>query len=1019
MNTPIVSTTRPVLADVPVEMPIDILLALPEYVTRDPAAPVFNLPGAIALLLGQFGWERASKILRPWIWAPGWDDGNLERFVTSPFLDHPELYRGRPTASLRVSDFPGTGAPYHPPIAAPPFDIVQFIGHVGWKDGERAIKLVDLGDHWIDAPALTSALLVAKTRLLILQVPNRHVQNATELSKKIVDAGVPAAIVVAARDPAMVNAYLTGLYADLVHNKDLEEVGRPKLLVEQEPPLEPSVPLDLVVQLIHGHECGDILQFNRWLNSLERRLGQLRAEAANRAVAEGSQINQLRSQLLRRTLHQSQVMSLEAKLLEAEQRIPKLSSMVEEISGALQGELSFAHESGGAEPLSRIAELVPALEAEVGELQRVYSTLDAEVAAAEQHAPRVLNANFGYPTSGSIVQPLEGLVAVQEYDLLMDIGPVWNTIPSIVGGSSAFPEQALPPDGDGHRIDVVFVSSDFAPELIAGRIWLPRHRGRSHPFVDGRPAPRSGPIALRIRAPGFPPDNAGLAREAHGRLFLYYANNLLQSAAVSAGVIREAGVALERPNRVDVDFALTASFQELQERYAQRELRLAPGDPRASRPIAVNITLNQDGRGTHRILVRGRDDAKPAWMAYDPAAARTTLDKGRAALLDCYWERSENGGFVSRGGERVKGLNEGNGKALNQFLLDLFFLAKVGRSLYNEAFLGLRADDGSDPEPELSECLSTSQVIQIARIESTPTQYAYPWALLYAYPLPGTADQIRWCDVVWEWSDDGVRAKPPGLKCPFEDQSWHRENVLCPYGFWGLKHIIEQPLAPAAGQTGLNGATKDLVIGETINLSVAWTRDATLDLSRIDAHVQTVSRIHSVRLSAPRPNPADDRDSVRAVLAIPKLVYFLCHCERDPTENEPYLYVGPRDGQERRKIYVNTVRDWTPSTLAGWGSLRPLVFLNGCHTSDLKPGEVLNFVSAFGRAGAAGIIGTEVSVPVPVATEIAERLFEKLVSAGRLGQAMREMRWELANKGNLFGLCYTPYGLADLHLVRR
>lgn len=1026
----ITSSTRPALAEVPVEMPLNILLALPEYVTRDPAAPVFNLPGAIALLLGQLGWERASKILNLRIWAPGWNDAGLERFVTSAFLDHPELFRGAPAAGLRVSDFPDI-ADARPPSTPglTRFDIIHFTGHVEWKDGERALKVTESDDEWMDARSVASAFGATRTRLVILQVPSRHFENAVGLSKEVVDRQVPAVVVVASRNAAAVNVYLTDLFADIVHNKELEEVARPKLLVDQGAQAPPT-PLDLTVQLVHGQACGDILQFTRWLTSLQQRLNQLRADAATRAAPQAAQITELRSKLSQRRLHASQVSNLEAKLVDADQRIPELLATVEAVGTELQSGLNWAQESGGAEWLSRIADLLPTLEARAAELESLYPGLEEGIRVAEQRAPRVLNANFCEPGPSRILGPLEGLVAGQEYDLLVDIGPVWNTVASIVSGNSAFPEQALPPEGEGHRIEVVFVSDAFMPNLVTGRLWLPRDRGRSHPFVDDQPAAEPGPISLRIKAPAFPSDHVGSIYEAHGRLLLYYENNLLQSATVTVGVVRTPGAVLKRQNAIQVDFVLTATFSELRDRFAERNVRFGPEGSRARHAITLNITLNQDAGGTHRILVRGRDDLSPAWMAYDPIAARANLETARTTLLDCYWLRDENGAFVfDRHGERVPGLHARTGKTLAQFRLDLLFLARVGETLYAQMLQGLRTgsqdERPADWERKLRERLSASEVIQIARIESTPTQYAYPWALLYEYSLHGTSDQIRWCDVLWEWSEEGLREKPTGRSCPFADRPWHQENVLCPFGFWGLKHMIEQPLAPAAGKDELREALSEITIDRDISLSVGWTRDAALNLSQVDAHVQKISRIRGVRLASPPPNPADDRNTVRAVLATTNLAYFICHCEREPTENEPYLYVGPRDDQEVHKIYAKTVQGWGRSTLAGWGKLRPLVFINGCHTSDLRPGEVLNFVSAFALAGAAGIIGTEVSVQLPVATEIAELLFEKLVAGDRLGepiglgQAMREIRWELANKGNLFGLCYTPYGLADLHVVRR
>jgi hypothetical protein len=55
-----------------------------------------------------------------------------------------------------------------------------------------------------------------------------------------------------------------------------------------------------------------------------------------------------------------------------------------------------------------------------------------------------------------------------------------------------------------------------------------------------------------------------------------------------------------------------------------------------------------------------------------------------------------------------------------------------------------------------------------------------------------------------------------------------------------------------------------------------------------------------------------------------------------------------------------------------------------------------------------------------VAIEVAESLFEKI--AGNMpvpvGEAMYQTRWELANKGNLLGLAYSLYCLANLHVTK-
>ena len=72
----------PVVARNLIDLPLNILLALPDYATEVPSAAPFNLPAAINYLVGrQRGWDVAVKVLRPHVWAPGWDDRQLHEFV--------------------------------------------------------------------------------------------------------------------------------------------------------------------------------------------------------------------------------------------------------------------------------------------------------------------------------------------------------------------------------------------------------------------------------------------------------------------------------------------------------------------------------------------------------------------------------------------------------------------------------------------------------------------------------------------------------------------------------------------------------------------------------------------------------------------------------------------------------------------------------------------------------------------------------------------------------------------------
>jgi len=101
-----------------------------------------------------------------------------------------------------------------------------------------------------------------------------------------------------------------------------------------------------------------------------------------------------------------------------------------------------------------------------------------------------------------------------------------------------------------------------------------------------------------------------------------------------------------------------------------------------------------------------------------------------------------------------------------------------------------------------------------------------------------------------------------------------------------------------------------------------------------------------------------------------------------------------------------------------WAGLHPLVFINGCHTADVTPDDLLHFTRMFAWCRAAGLIGTEISVPEELARHFARGFLAGFAGGRGVGEVMREQRLELLELGNLLGLAYTPYCSADLRIVR-
>jgi len=149
----------------------------------------------------------------------------------------------------------------------------------------------------------------------------------------------------------------------------------------------------------------------------------------------------------------------------------------------------------------------------------------------------------------------------------------------------------------------------------------------------------------------------------------------------------------------------------------------------------------------------------------------------------------------------------------------------------------------------------------------------------------------------------------------------------------------------------------------------------------------------------------------------PQFIYFYCHGGIRANNNRPYLEIGLDDRLGPESLPAEKIK---------WAGPNPLVFINGCHTTALDPEISLNFVSAFvQQSGAAGVIGTEITIFEPLAAKFAEECFARFVGADPhkesvpIGKAVRGARLELLKDGNPLGLVYIPYAVASLRLEQQ
>jgi CHAT domain len=992
-------------AATPAKLPLNVLQVIPDFVSlSDEAKRPFNLVGTVADLLGPRGWQ---KVIAPWLWSPQRAQEDLRRAF--PVRD--DLRPGPFSKSKIVRRPPFVRSRDKPP---PQYEIIHLSGvaissglSLGpYRDSNYELAVVLSHKPLVKLPPgqLRDMAVQHGTRLLLIE---NAVGRVDDFAQLVAGAGGPAIMIVQGDDRRARDEFLSQAYAAIIHGEPLSSLGRSASNAD--------------VSLYLGRSADRSLMLTPWMRQLRRELKSLQARSPQLSFLSEDRDIPLRSgyslQLdYNRGAWFPQSASAEEYLHSAQR--PSLSSRLRTIIGRARSTMAeitrppWDHETEGAIPLAEASEQMARA---VAELYASEQNAWEDV----QRAPRVLNANFGNPER--MVASTEPIIIGQTYNLYVDIGPRWRSGESIVTGNSEFPSEALPQSADGHQIEVVFSTTDFDPPISKAELWLPAAFGASSPVVDGEALTVPGPVSLplRVREPPKAVSERGRTR-ARGRLCVYYENNLLQSAKVSIGLTRTDGGRLRTRNRIEVDFRLTWSYRDIGGNFGSRHF--SKDDVRK---VGINITLNDDGGANHRILVKTKQDQAPAWLPYDPHGMKATLDRCRAELLNVFAKRQENGDATSD-----PSLNASNGKTKRQFQLDIYVLARLGEQLFNVLTqqINPQAVGKIDWTRSIQKILAgPPAIIQIARTSATPPQYVWPWGLLYSYPLPnyGVADGVRYCDVLKQWANDGVRDAPTDARCPFEDETWHQEDVLCPFGFWGLKHILEQPLSPLVPDPQKPGALVLLDATSTGNLrgaeprfGIGVTEDQGLNQEQVQAHLRALRT-----LFPPAPGeaaPATTRKVLRTILNQVGVGYFLCHGEIDATQKEPYLGLGPNPGKPENHIYPTTVVAWAraanPDISANWRNQRPLVFINGCHTTDLAPGAILNFVDAFATLGAGGVIGTDISIRLPVAIEMAQSILAGVSKSTPIAMALHEARWALANKGNLLGLAYTLYGLADFHM---
>jgi hypothetical protein len=580
--------------------------------------------------------------------------------------------------------------------------------------------------------------------------------------------------------------------------------------------------------------------------------------------------------------------------------------------------------------------------------------------------------NTGFTTQEdpkTLLEKAKALVPESEYYFVLGVG-------EILAGSIEKTPTALPEHLPAHALLQV-VLFEFEGELAIdpqASIGLLELQEDGSAIIVRQPGTKT--VAIKIPWLLFPIKTPALSGPKRLRCNIYYNQCLVQSRLVSAQVFPKGEWSGEGSALVsELDYNLSQS--------------MAAGHLMGIQDHRLSLMINDNGNGTHGFRFFGKDEFKSD-ASIDGQELQGLIDYARAVFRKTAWGDEKD---FSGQSYRYAGPPD-----VNRLRDDLCSLAVRGYRIYDQLINKLAG--GQAQTQKLSELMRLRGLVQIALKQSA--RFVLPAALIYDYPLDTGADPKDY-QICPEFLKALTGPTPLDQcicfdgKCPSRDD----DITICPSGFWGFRQDLGMPLSLADAP---DAPTEIAVQGSPhYVISVCLDPNFTMRAGHETRLKDSLSQVQWTR--------ADSRDATFDAMKVaqPQLVYFYCHGGLT-SSNVPFIQIG---SMTERGI----TRDNLRAKGVFWENPRPLVFINGCHTTALEPDSAFELVSGFVEvAGAAGVIGTEITIFEPIATSFAENFLQAFSQGVEVGEAIRRSRLALLKQSNPLGLVYIPYTMAGLHI---
>ncbi len=679
----------------------------------------------------------------------------------------------------------------------------------------------------------------------------------------------------------------------------------------------------------------------------------------------------------------------DASLLASLDEARRLQEPVQQIAYEarnLQGD--FSRETFGLLPMAKAEAAVALARTSSEEVRRVLAQITADPKLAEavrNEQDRRVDISLDELDEVGVYRPFYAwdyaLRCGKGYRMRLHIGHPSDN--SLMTGEVPPIDPLLPePESreQGHHLEVAVFEAGFT-------LRSPRQQPLYLPPLGG-----SKPVFFELRAPE-EPGTATL------RIGLYHKNNLVQSFLLEADVQHDS-VFGDRLVRSRLVLARSARFTNLDD----------------LKPRTLAIGVNQDtGGSTHSIMLK-KDDT-----AAEPIRLTERLMDDQVGDFRTFLEKAS---YQVKNGRKTPrfAIDTSPGNAPSEDFKDVIreLADAYGGPLYREIYR--RAS------PALKTKLRTlaswrpgpNDEVPIIQITRHDPNFAFPWPVLYDYPLPRRVAGEAPKPVCMGAPLDGPPPAPAGKKprgCPHNPD----RDVYCIEGFWGIRHQIEQLLEKGdhhddvatdvrrpAGRSAVC-----LARGIDDRFTAKLASDLEKELKQVLLEIGPDTDLLDVLWD----------DGQR-----PALLVMIAHLETREKPGEP---VGPRILTFPRKkwplptaippdkwLLEEGLFDYEVDRGSWDGQPRPVVLLVACGSAATELASLNDFVKSFASAGAGAVVGTECDIFSSLGAHFArEVVLDLWKGTASLGLAMHRFNRKTLASGNPMAFAFSCFGNADITLT--